>query len=174
VSITLILGGARSGKSKRAEQLAAASDLAVTYIATAPHIEGDAAWEARIAYHRQSRPSHWDTLEVPLELCRILPQTAVAGRVVLVDCLTLWLSNLLHAGRCVETEVETLCALLPALPGEVVLVANEVGMGLVPVSKIGRAFRDAHGRLNQAVAAVAARVEFMAAGLPMILKGDSA
>ena len=168
--VTLILGGARSGKSRRAEALAAASGCEVVYMATGPHIEDDAEWAARVAQHRRERPASWRTIEEPLALVERLQEQAAASRLLLVDCLTLWLSNLLLAGRDAEAEGRHLCALLPRLPGQLLLVSNEVGMGLVPEHALGRAFRDAQGRLNQAVAAVAGRVEFVAAGLPLRLK----
>ena len=170
VPVTLILGGARSGKSRRAEALAEASAAEVIYIATGPHIEGDAEWVARVAHHRRQRPATWRTIEEPLALAMRLEEEAAASRLLLVDCLTLWLSDLLLAGCEAEAEGRRLCELLPRLPGEVLLVSNELGMGLVPEHALGRAFRDAQGRLNQAVAAVAGRVEFVAAGLPLRLK----
>jgi len=171
MTTTLILGGARSGKSRCAESLA----LAITadrylYLATAPHIDGDGEWSARIDRHRRDRDDRWSLVEEEIMLTRVLHEQATAGRVVLVDCLTPWLSNLLFAGHDVGREAEKLCGLLPALDGDVILVSNEVGMGLVPDSAEGRVFRDAQGRLNQAVAAVADRVEFVAAGLPICLK----
>jgi adenosylcobinamide kinase/adenosylcobinamide-phosphate guanylyltransferase len=168
--VTLILGGARSGKSQRAEALARASNAEVLYIATGPYIEGDDEWAARIAHHRHQRPAAWRTIEEPLALVERLQSEAAVSRLLLVDCLTLWLSNLLVAGRDAEAEGRRLCRLLPELPGEVLLVSNEVGMGLVPEHALSRNFRDAQGRLNQAVAAVADRVEFVAAGLPLHLK----
>jgi len=172
VSISLILGGARSGKSRRAEVLASKPGLQVIYIATAPHIEGDAEWAARIQQHREKRPEHWQTLEEELELPHLIGQRTSAETVLLVDCLTLWLSNLMHSGRSADAEIILLCKALQNAEGDIVLVSNEVGMGLVPENEQGRKFRDAQGWLNQAVAAVASRVEFMAAGLPLVLKGD--
>jgi len=170
MSVVLILGGARSGKSRRAEALALSLGDAPVYIATAPRIEGDDEWDARIQHHRADRDACWQVIEEELALVEALQSHAVAGRVVLVDCLTLWLANLQFADNNIEQATEQLCTLLPLLVGEVVLVSNEVGMGLVPESPEGRAFRDAQGRLNQAVAAVADRVEFVAAGLPICLK----
>jgi len=172
VSISLILGGARSGKSGRAEALANESGLPVIYVATAPYLEGDEAWAARIEQHREKRPAHWQTLEDELELTRLIEQQARAGTMLLVDCLTLWLFNLMQADRDADAEAALLCKALQHAGGDVVLVSSEVGMGLVPESGQGREFRDAQGRLNQAVAAVANRVEFITAGLPLILKGD--
>ncbi len=172
MSVTLILGGARSGKSARAQQLAQVSGLPVTYIATAMRIEGDAEWQARIERHQAERPGHWQTLEADAALMAVLQQQCRPDALVLVDCLTLWLSGLLMHQMDTEREIAALAARLPELPGEIVLVSNEVGMGLVPESELGRAFRDAQGRLNQAVAQVADRVEFVAAGLPLVLKGE--
>ena len=170
-SITLVLGGARSGKSAHAESLAHALAGAAQplYIATAE--AGDAEMAARIAAHRARRTEVWETREVPLELAAALRAHARPGRAILVDCLTLWLSNLMLAARAIETERLGLLDALASAPGHIVLVANEVGLGLVPEAALGRAFRDEAGRLNQAVAAAAARVVFLAAGLPLYLKG---
>lgn len=165
---TLVLGGARSGKSAHAERLAAASGLALRYVATAT--AGDEEMGERIAHHRDRRGPGWTTREEPLALVDALRDEAGPGRVVLVDCLTLWLSNLLFAERDLAAETVALCGALPALAGPVVLVSNEVGMGLVPETPLGRRFRDAQGRLNQAVAACVPAVVFVAAGLPLTLK----
>jgi len=168
-AITLVLGGARSGKSRHAETLVAAAAAAATYIATAE--PGDAEMAARIAAHRARRGGSWHTVEAPLDLAPEILGHAEPARPILVDCLTLWLSNVLLAGRVVEHEAETLCAALRDARGPVVLVANEVGLGLVPDTPLGRQFRDAAGRLNQQIAALADRVVFVAAGLPLVLKG---
>ncbi|ATX82830.1 adenosylcobinamide kinase [Mariprofundus ferrinatatus] len=168
--ITLILGGARSGKSSRAEALATSMSEHPIYIATAPMIDHDHEWLARIEQHREERGLHWRVIEETLELTRVLQAEDGAESVMLIDCLTLWLNNLIFAGRTIEEEAEALCELLPQLKGEVILVANEVGMGLVPENEEGRAFRDAQGRLNQRLAATADRVEFVAAGIPLCLK----
>lgn len=169
-AVTLVLGGARSGKSRHAETLVASAASAATYIATAE--AGDAEMAARIAEHRARRSDFWRTVEEPLELAVAIAAYAAPDRPVLVDCLTLWLSNLLGAGRAVAHETEALSAALRGAAGPVVLVANEVGLGLVPDTPLGRVFRDGAGRLNQAVAAVADRVVFVAAGLPLVLKGS--
>lgn len=170
MTVTLVLGGARSGKSRLAEQLIADSASARRlYLATAT--AGDAEMAERIAHHRARRGEDWQTLEEPLALSQRLAEHANAGNAVLVDCLTLWLSNLMHAGLDVEGETARLIGVLRQATGEIVLVSNEVGLGLVPETALGRAFRDAQGRLNQAVAQAAGRVAFVAAGLPLWLKG---
>lgn len=165
----LILGGARSGKSALAEQRAAASGQAVTFVATAE--AGDAEMAARIAAHRERRPAHWTTVEAPRELAAALRAHAGPGRLLLVDCLTLWLANLVADDTALEHERAALLAALPALAGEIVLVSNEVGLGIVPDNPLGRRFRDAAGRLNQEVAGACERVTLVAAGLPLTLKG---
>ena len=167
-AVTLVLGGARSGKSRYAEGLIEAAAAQGTYCATAE--PGDAEMAARIAAHRARRGPFWHTVEVPLELPSTIASDAAADRPLLVDCLTLWLSNLLLADKCVEAETRSLCATLREAAGPVVLVANEVGLGLVPETPLGRRFRDEAGRLNQQVALFADRVVFVAAGLPLVLK----
>ncbi len=181
MTTTLVLGGARSGKSAYAENLAAQTGRAVVYIATAR--SGDGEMAARIAQHRSDRPTHWFTVEEPLQLAAAIRRHGTHDNVILVDCLTLWLSNLIFSGPEVFPEVgpitlpplfgEQRAALLEVLreaPGEVVLVSNEVGMGIVPMGAVSRCFTDEAGRLNQAVAAACERVVFVAAGLPLTLK----
>jgi adenosylcobinamide kinase/adenosylcobinamide-phosphate guanylyltransferase len=168
-AVTLVLGGARSGKSRYAETLVAGAAAAGTYIATAE--AGDAEMATRIAEHRARRGPFWRTIEEPLDPAGAIRRHAEPARPILVDCLTLWLSNLMGAGRTAAHESETLCAALRAAAGPVVLVANEVGLGLVPETPLGREFRDAAGRLNQDIAACADRVVFVAAGLSLVLKG---
>ncbi|HJU17898.1 MAG TPA: bifunctional adenosylcobinamide kinase/adenosylcobinamide-phosphate guanylyltransferase [Stellaceae bacterium] len=169
-ALTLVLGGARSGKSRYAERLVEEAAAAGTYCATAE--AGDAEMAARIAAHRARRGPLWRTVEAPLDLTSTIA-AASPERPLLVDCLTLWLSNLLLAGRAVESETASLITALREAAGPVVLVANEVGLGLVPDTPLGRRFRDEAGRLNQRVAALAERVVFIAAGLPLVLKGTS-
>lgn len=125
---------------------------------------------ARIARHKDERGPGWTTIEAPLDLVRTLGELNTETEVCVVDCLTLWLSNLMHHGRDLETETAQLCKTIAALPVPIILVSNEVGLGIVPETQLGRAFRDAQGRLNQAVAAICDRVEFIAAGLPITLK----
>lgn len=167
--ITLVLGGARSGKSRYAERLVEAAAGSGTYCATAE--AGDAEMAARIAAHRSRRGPFWRTIEAPLTLVRAIDAEAAPESPVLVDCLTVWLSNLLLASKELEEETRALCRTLREAAGPVVLVSNEVGMGLVPETPLGRRFRDAAGWLNQDVAALADRVVFVAAGLPLMLKG---
>ncbi|MEG4315536.1 bifunctional adenosylcobinamide kinase/adenosylcobinamide-phosphate guanylyltransferase [Pseudomonas sp. FIP_A4] len=169
--LELILGGARSGKSRLAERLAADSDLSVTYIATSQALDGEMA--ARIVHHRQRRPTHWTLVEEPLQLARVLREQAGAQRCLLVDCLTLWLTNLLmleDPARLAE-ERDAFLECLGELPGRVILVSNETGLGVVPLGELTRRYVDEAGWLHQAVADQAERVTFMVAGLPMTLKG---
>jgi adenosylcobinamide kinase/adenosylcobinamide-phosphate guanylyltransferase len=168
LSTTLVLGGARSGKSAFAEQLIGDSGLLRIYLATAT--AGDDEMRSRIAHHRVQRGGGWTTVEEPLALVDTLTREATDGRAVLVDCLTLWLSNLMLAERDPEMEARRLAQFLGAAKHPVVLVSNEVGLGLVPETRLGRSFRDAQGRLNQIVAATVPNVVFIAAGLPLWLK----
>jgi adenosylcobinamide kinase/adenosylcobinamide-phosphate guanylyltransferase len=168
----LILGGARSGKSALAEQQARDSGLEVVYIATAE--ARDDEMHERINHHRERRPEHWLCVEEPLRLADVLQQHAAEDRCLLVDCLTLWLSNLLADGEETFTrERDALLAVLQQLPGRVIFVSNEVGLGIVPMGELTRRFCDESGRLHQAVAAICDRVTFVTAGLPMIIKGNS-
>lgn len=165
---TLVLGGARSGKSRLAERLCQSQPGPCIYLATgAAH---DAEMAARIAEHRARRGPRWQTVEAPLELAAALTAETAPDRAVLVDCLTLWLSNLLFAERDPAAEGQALCTALGRVGGPVVLVSNEVGLGIVPDNALARRFRDAAGRLHQEVAAVCDQVLFTAAGLPLALK----
>lgn len=172
LATTLVLGGARSGKSAFAEKLIADSGMARIYLATAT--AGDDEMKARIARHRAQRGEGWTTIEEPLALTETLSREATKGRAVLVDCLTLWLSNLMFAQRDLEIEARCLTQFLGAAKYPIVFVSNELGLGLVPETPLGRAFRDAQGRLNQIVAAAVPQVAFVAAGLPLWLKRPSA
>ncbi len=167
--LSLVLGGARSGKSRYAEALVEGAAAAGTYCATAE--AGDAEMAARIAAHRVRRGPFWHTLEERLALAAVIATEATPERPLLIDCLTMWLSNLMLAGKPIDQEGDNLCAALRLAAGPVVLVANEVGLGIVPETPLGRRFRDAAGHLNQRVAALADRVVFVAAGLPLVLKG---
>ena len=166
--VTLVLGGARSGKSTYAEQLAERQAADCVYLATAT--AGDDEMTVRIAEHRLRRGPQWRTHEEPLDLAGALAAEAAPGVVVLVDCLTLWVSNILVSNLNLQDEQEKLIAVLPGLIGPGVFVSNEVGLGIVPDNALARRFRDEAGRLNQAVAAAAQSVIFVAAGLPLVLK----
>lgn len=164
--IEFVIGGARSGKSGFAERQARESGLVVTYVATGE--ARDDEMSARIAHHRERRPTGWRTIEEPLALAGTLAREAAAECCLLVDCLTLWLSNVMLVRR--EDEIDKLLAALPALPGRIILVSNEVGWGIVPGNALARRFRDEQGRLNQRIAAIADQVTLIAAGLPLVLK----
>src|SRR5574343_889887 len=182
----LILGGARSGKSLFAERCAHDDEAAgrrVIYLATAEARDGE--MQRRITQHRERRPAHWATCEERLALAAKLRELAAPDTCSLVDCLTLWLSNLLFAGRAAaqaeageaidcplfSDQTRALIDTLPSLPGQVILVSNEVGWGIVPMHPVSRLFADEQGRLNQRVAAVCEQVTLVAAGLPVSLKG---
>jgi adenosyl cobinamide kinase/adenosyl cobinamide phosphate guanylyltransferase len=165
--LTLILGGARSGKSRYAESVITALPPPWTYVATAE--AGDAEMTERIAGHRARRGPNWNTIEAPRDLAATLQ--AVRGKPVLIDCLTLWLSNLLLAEADIESEMVLLEQALAAAIAPVALVANEVGSGVVPEYPLGRRFRDLQGILNQRVAARADRVVLVVAGIPLAVKG---
>jgi len=165
--LTLVLGGARSGKSRYAENLIAALQPPWTFVATAE--AGDAEMTERIAVHRSGRGKNWQTVEAPHDLSAALVAVA-ADTPVLVDCLTLWLSNRLLAGADFEAEIARLEAALASRRAPVVLVSNEVGSGIVPDNELARRFRDLQGRLNQRLAARADRVVLMVAGLPVVVK----
>lgn len=167
----LILGGVRSGKSRLAEQHAIATGLPVVYIATAQ--AQDAEMQERIQHHQTNRPQHWTVLEEPLALAQALQAQAMDGRCVLVDCLTLWLTNLLCLQNEIrlQQEIEALLETLPNLPGEIILVSNETGMGIVPLGELTRRYCDEAGRLHQAIAARCESVILTVAGLPLTLKG---
>jgi adenosylcobinamide kinase/adenosylcobinamide-phosphate guanylyltransferase len=164
--VTFVIGGARSGKSCYAESLAEGFRGRKTYIATAEAFDDE--MRERIAKHRQQRGDGWETVEAPLELAAAL--TACVSGFVLIDCLTVWLGNLMHHGLDATAEVTKLTDALKRTRARVVIVSNEVGLGIVPENALARAFRDAQGLANQRIAEVADSVIFMAAGLPMVLK----
>ena len=178
----LIIGGARSGKSTFAEKCAIESGLRVIYIATAQALDAEMA--QRIAHHKARRPVEWGLVESPLDLAETLQRHAAPEVCLLVDCLTLWLSNLLFAGDAarqaeagqpivcprLEREVNALIEGLPQWPGKIIMVSNEVGSGVVPMAAVSRLFADEQGRLNQRVAAVCETVTLVSAGLPLRLK----
>ena len=167
-ALTLVLGGARAGKSRHAERLVLESGLAPVYLATAQALDDEMT--ARIAEHRARRGVSWRTVEEPLDLAGALLRECGPDRAVLVDCLTLWLTNLMVTKRPLRTETARLVELLPRLPGALVLVSNEVGLGVVPTDAMARAFLDHAGWLHQRIAEQADVVVFMAAGLPLHLK----
>ncbi len=166
--MTLVLGGARSGKSAHAEALVTAFPAPWSYLATAQALDGE--MHERIAHHRARRAAGWETCEVPLDLAAAL-DALPPGRPALVDCLTLWVTNLLLADCNPDAAADRLLEALARARGPLVLVSNEVGLGIVPDNALARRFRDAAGRLNQRVAAVADRVVLTVAGLPLTVKG---
>ncbi len=168
----LILGGARSGKSHYAETCAAESGLNVVYVATAQ--AHDDEMQLRIQYHQQHRPAHWQLIEEPVNLVSVLKNNADSSKCMLVDCLTLWLSNQLcsdeHKDQ-LQKNVDDLIDLLPDLQGKIIFVSNEVSMGIIPMGEINRQFIDEAGRLHQRLAAVCDKVTLMVAGIPSHIKG---
>lgn len=175
MAVHLILGGARSGKSHYAEQLAAASTLPVSYIATAQVYDDEFA--QRVAHHKERRPKHWQIIEAPFNLANTLSEHDKEGHCIIVDCLTLWLAQCIcpdcapPKGCDWNQERAALIETLPKLKGTILLVSNEVGMGIVPLGEINRQFQDEQGRLNQSIAQLADEVSFVVAGLPLKLKG---
>ena len=173
--IHLILGGARSGKSAFAEKLATESDLPVTYIATAQVYDNE--FGQRVEHHKTRRPAHWRTIEQAFNLGKVLVDNAKTSECVIIDCLTLWLAQCICPDcnrpeqlSWQEERADFLAAIAQA-QGTILMVSNEVGMGIVPLGEINRQFQDEQGRLNQAVAGLADKVSFIAAGLPITLKG---
>ncbi len=168
----LILGGARSGKSLYAETCATESGLDVIYVATAQALDDE--MQQRIKHHQQQRPAHWQLIEEPINLVSILKDNANNKTCILVDCLTLWLSNQLC---CEENKIQlheninTLINILPELPGKIIFVSNEVSMGIIPMGEINRQFVDEAGRLHQRLATVCDKVTLMVAGIPSHIKG---
>lgn len=168
--ITLVLGGARSGKSRFAESFVKSLPRPWIYIATAEAHDDEMA--ARIAEHQARREAGWQTIEAPHDLADAIRE-APKGAVVLADCLTLWLSNIMHGPFDIDRAMAQLEHALQTRENATVLVSNEVGLGLVPETPLGRAFRDAQGRLNQQIAALASRVVLVVAGQPLIVKGNT-
>ncbi|HNZ56102.1 MAG TPA: bifunctional adenosylcobinamide kinase/adenosylcobinamide-phosphate guanylyltransferase [Methylophilaceae bacterium] len=174
-NIHLILGGARSGKSLYAEELATDCGLPVTYIATAQVY--DAEFSKRIQHHKDRRPAHWSLVEAPHYLAKSIATLATPNQCIIVDCLTLWLAQWICTDcnppkeSDWQNERRLLLEALPKAQGTIFLVSNEVGMGIVPLGEINRQFQDEQGRLNQAIAKIADEVTFVAAGLPLKLKG---
>ena len=170
--LQLILGGARSGKSRLAGQTAMDRQLAVTYVATAQAL--DSEMQSRITHHQNQRPSHWSLVEEPLYLAKSLQKIDRPNQIILVDCLTLWLTNLLllKDQNVQQLECEQLLKVLPTLQSEIILVSNETGLGVVPLGEISRRFVDEAGRLHQSLGQIADKVVFCVAGFPMILKGE--
>lgn len=170
--LQLILGGARSGKSRLAEKTAISTQLPVTYVATAQAL--DPEMQSRIAHHQNQRPAHWSLIEEPLFLANALKKIDQPNQIILVDCLTLWLTNLLllEDQSVQQFECEQLLKVLPTLESEIILVSNETGLGVVPLGEISRRFVDEAGRLHQALGQIADKVVFCVAGFPMILKGE--
>ncbi|MCH7383272.1 bifunctional adenosylcobinamide kinase/adenosylcobinamide-phosphate guanylyltransferase [Acinetobacter dispersus] len=170
--LQLILGGARSGKSRLAEQTAKETGLSVIYIATAQAL--DAEMQQRIAHHQQQRPAHWQVIEEPIYLADRLLQCDQANQLILVDCLTLWLTNLLLAedSALQQQQMQKLFEVLPQLQSQIILVSNETGLGVVPMGEISRRFVDEAGRLHQTLGQLANKVMFCVAGFPMILKDE--
>ncbi len=168
-SLSLILGGARSGKSGYAEQLAKDSGLSVTYVATAQAF--DEEMSQRIKKHQLDRPDHWQSIEVPTQLPTVIKEHGNQG-VILVDCLTLWLMNLLHEELDVHQYVNDLLEVLAQIKGQVILVSNEISMGVVPMGEMSRLYVDELGRMHQKIAKQATNVTLMVAGLPMTVKNS--
>lgn len=175
--ITLVLGGARSGKSRFAQQLAIDSQLPVLYIATATAL--DAEMQARIIRHQQDRPAEWQLRECPLDLSSALAEECQKQQTILVDCLTLWINNqLFHQpaqdfSALFNTLIATLSNASTNINANIIFVANEVGLGVIPLGEVSRQFVDEAGRLNQQLAQIADKVFFIAAGLPLVLKGNT-
>jgi len=171
--ITLVLGGARSGKSRIAQELAGASSLPVVYIATATALDEEMA--TRIEHHQHNRPSEWRLLECPLDLAAALQEETQQPQTILVDCLTLWLNNQLfeYPEQDFSALFDALVNSLNANNANVIFVANEVGLGIIPLGEVSRKFVDEAGRLNQQLARISDKVLFVAAGLPLSLKDNT-
>lgn len=168
----LILGGARSGKSHYAEICAIESNMDVIYVATAQALDDE--MQLRIEHHQQQRPAHWQLIEEPINLVSVLKDNASVKTCILVDCLTLWLSNHLCSEKYktqLQKNIDDLINTLPALPGNIIFVSNEVSMGIIPMGEVNRQFVDEAGRLHQRLAAICDKVTLMVAGIPSHIKG---
>ncbi len=168
-SLQLILGGARSGKSAYGERLAKDSELPVLYVATAQAFDDE--MRARIKQHQADRPDHWGSIEVSCELPQILLENSRSDNLILVDCLTLWLMNVMYEQKDIHQSVSELLQALSQVPGRVIMVSNEITMGVVPMGKESRLYVDELGRLHQRIAQAAQQVTLMVAGIPMAVKG---
>ncbi|EJO33979.1 bifunctional adenosylcobinamide kinase/adenosylcobinamide-phosphate guanylyltransferase [Acinetobacter radioresistens] len=170
--LQLILGGARSGKSRLAEKIALESGLNVIYIATAQPL--DEEMQERILHHQESRPREWQVIEEPLYLSEKLQEIDAQNQLILIDCLTLWMSNLLlqDASELQMSQCQKLLTILPNLKSEIILVSNETGLGVVPMGNISRKFIDESGRLHQQIGQIVQKVVFCVAGFPIILKEE--
>jgi len=168
-SLHLILGGARSGKSAYGERLAKDSETPVVYVATAQAFDDE--MRERIKQHQSDRPSHWQSIEVLCDLPQALLESSHSGNVVLVDCLTLWLMNLMYQQKDIHQSVTDLLHALTQVKGRVIMVSNEISMGVVPMGKESRLYVDELGRLHQRIAQAAQQVTLMVAGIPMVVKG---
>lgn len=168
MTVTLVLGGARSGKSEYAEGLLSALQPPWIYVATGQPL--DSEMSERVRLHQSRRGQNWITIEEPLGLAASLARADIAERPMLIDCLTLWASNLMHAGLDVDASCQAVASALQKRPGPTVLVSNEVGLGIVPDNALARRFRDEAGRINQRIAAVADKVILVVAGLPLTVK----
>lgn len=164
----LVLGGARSGKSGFAQRQAESLPGDLIYVATAQALDAEMA--DRIARHQAERGARWQTVEAPLDLTKVIESKSCPENVLLVDCLTLWASNLMFAESDLAQAISGLSSALGKVPGKIILVSNEVGLGIVPDNALARRFRDVAGEINQAVARSVDSVVFVAAGLPMVLK----
>jgi adenosylcobinamide kinase / adenosylcobinamide-phosphate guanylyltransferase len=168
--LTVLLGGARSGKSSFAEQLAARNDGAVTYLATCPRIEGDVELDARIDQHRADRPAHWSTIEEEHDVAGAI--SALGDETLIVDCLTTWVSNLMHVGHDDETVLRATDEAIAAVArraGQTIVTSNEVGLGIVPREPSVRRYRDLLGRVNQRWVVAADRPLLLVAGRALAL-----
>lgn len=168
-SCRLVLGGARSGKSRYGEQLAKDSGLEVIYVATAQAYDEEMV--KRIAQHKLDRPDHWQSIEEPINLPKIIEESSHVKSIILVDCLTLWLMNLLEAKLDISTQVDILLSALDQSKGQVIMVSNEITMGVVPMGEMSRQYVDELGRMHQRIAELAQQVTLMVAGIPLSVKG---